>query len=77
MWLLHSDTPNPSLGRLTIHAPYTTYPLPIPLSAPLPAAPLRRVDPSDLKGAVVLLGSDASKYITGAEIVIDGGYTCL
>jgi hypothetical protein len=73
MWLLHSDTPNPSLGRLTIHAPYTTYPLPIPLSAPLPAAPLRRVeladtpqgrmaDPSDLKGAVVLLGSDASKY---------------
>ncbi|GFZ43267.1 D-arabinitol 2-dehydrogenase [ribulose-forming] [Saitozyma sp. JCM 24511] len=37
----------------------------------------RMADPSDLKGAVVLLGSDASKYITGAEIVIDGGYTCL
>jgi D-arabinitol 2-dehydrogenase len=34
-------------------------------------------DPSDLKGAVILLGSDASKYITGAEITIDGGYTCL
>ncbi|KAI9634559.1 uncharacterized protein MKK02DRAFT_16888 [Dioszegia hungarica] len=37
----------------------------------------RMADPSDLKGAVILLGSDASKYITGAEITIDGGYTCL
>jgi D-arabinitol 2-dehydrogenase len=37
----------------------------------------RLADPSDLKGTVVLLGSDASKYITGAEIVVDGGYTCL
>lgn len=37
----------------------------------------RLADPSDLKGAVVLLASDASKYITGSEIVVDGGYTCL
>jgi len=37
----------------------------------------RLADPSDLKGAVVLLGSDASKYITGAEMTVDGGYTCL
>jgi D-arabinitol 2-dehydrogenase len=37
----------------------------------------RLADPSDLKGAIVLLASDSSKYITGSEIVIDGGYTCL
>lgn len=34
-------------------------------------------DPSDLKGAVIYLASDASKYTTGSEITIDGGYTCI
>ncbi|OCF33268.1 d-arabinitol 2-dehydrogenase [Kwoniella heveanensis CBS 569] len=37
----------------------------------------RLADPSDLKGAVIYLASDSSKYTTGAEIVVDGGYTCL
>ncbi|KAK4686718.1 hypothetical protein P7C73_g3407, partial [Tremellales sp. Uapishka_1] len=37
----------------------------------------RLADPSDLKGAVIYLSSDSSKYTTGSEIVIDGGYTCL
>ncbi|MCJ1354395.1 MAG: hypothetical protein MMC33_004383 [Icmadophila ericetorum] len=31
--------------------------------------------PEDLMGVVVLLLSDASKYITGADIRVDGGYT--
>jgi enoyl-[acyl-carrier-protein] reductase (NADH) len=31
----------------------------------------------DLKGAAVYLASDASKYTTGTDLIVDGGYVCV
>ena len=34
-------------------------------------------EPDDIAWGVVYLISDESKFVTGSELVIDGGYTCL
>ena len=43
-----------------------------------PKIPMGRLGrPEELTGLFLYLASDASSYMTGSDIVIDGGYTCL
>jgi NAD(P)-dependent dehydrogenase (short-subunit alcohol dehydrogenase family) len=40
--------------------------------------PLKRLGkPSEIAGAVVFLLSDLSSYMTGSEILVDGGYSSI
>ena len=43
-----------------------------------PKIPLGRLGrPDELTGLYVYLASEASSYMTGSDIIIDGGYTCM
>lgn len=43
-----------------------------------PQIPMRRLGkPEELMGLYVYLASDASSYMTGSDVIIDGGFTCV
>jgi NAD(P)-dependent dehydrogenase (short-subunit alcohol dehydrogenase family) len=47
------------------------------LPAWMALTPMKKMaEVTDLQGAVVYLASEASDYMTGSDIVIDGGYCC-
>ena len=40
--------------------------------------PMQRFgDSNELDGATLLLASEAGSFMTGTEIVVDGGYACM
>lgn len=47
-------------------------------AAILAHTPMKRYgEPSELIGATLWLASDASSFVTGAEIAVDGGFSCM
>jgi NAD(P)-dependent dehydrogenase (short-subunit alcohol dehydrogenase family) len=36
----------------------------------------RMAEVTDLQGAVVYMASEASDFMTGSDVVVDGGYCC-
>ncbi len=36
----------------------------------------RMANPSEMQGTIVWMASEASSYLNGSDVIVDGGYTC-
>lgn len=71
---VRSNTVSPGLVRTPMTEAY--YQAPGVAERRDAAIPLRRVaGPDDIADVVVFLASDRARYVTGADIVVDGGFT--
>ena len=74
-WAEHSITVNaiaPSYMNTAILHPH-----PVRKAEMVDCIPMGRLgEPQDLEGTIVYLASDASRFVTGHTLVIDGGLTC-
>jgi NAD(P)-dependent dehydrogenase (short-subunit alcohol dehydrogenase family) len=65
-----------SPGLIRTPMTQSIYDAPGVLAARRALVPRRRIgEPEDVANAVVFLASERADYITGAEIVVDGGFT--
>jgi NAD(P)-dependent dehydrogenase (short-subunit alcohol dehydrogenase family) len=68
-------SPRIRVNAITLGGVYRNQPEPF-LSRYICKTPLRRMaTEEDIKGAAVFLASDMSSYITGHNLVVDGGFT--
>ena len=71
---VRSNVVSPGLIRTPMTK--SIYDAPGVLEARRALVPRRRIgEPEDVANAVVFLASERADYITGAEIVVDGGFT--
>jgi NAD(P)-dependent dehydrogenase (short-subunit alcohol dehydrogenase family) len=74
-WLATALAPAIRVNAITPGGVYRQSPEPF-LSRYVTRTPLRRMaTEEDLKGAIVYLASDLSAYVTGHNLVVDGGWT--
>jgi NAD(P)-dependent dehydrogenase (short-subunit alcohol dehydrogenase family) len=74
---IRSNTVSPGIGRTPMHAQFLKEQAEA-FAEVERRIPLRRAaEPEDIARAALFLASDSAKYVTGANLMVDGGWTAL